>query len=303
MLLIKGNQNIQESSLFFLSARSVLAETVKYKKQSLTEAAEKYLTNEASDFEVLSLLLLGKLPPVKYSPVLESALLSIFKEKIMKAYPMYSQILGENTINSFIHEVDSLYPKLSTQKPVLEFYNSLMEQKSPDEFMRGGGEFKPFFPKTTTGERNQDAWEASINKGETIARGPESEGIIASLKSLISKAGEKGSEWVKSFIDFAKTPEGTTAGATVAATALAALMIYGAYKVYKNFLSKAAQACAGKKGTEKDACMQAYKNKAAQAQMQTLNKVKVACKKSKDPAKCNAIVMAKMQKIRAKMSR
>jgi hypothetical protein len=293
MLLIKGNQNIEESSLFFLSARSALTEVVKYKKQSLTEAAEKYLTNEASDFQVLSLLLLGKLPPVKYSPVAEAALLSVFKEKLLRNFNQYASIIGESTLLSFIHEVDCLYPRLSTQKPVLEFYQSISERIDDDT------------PISLPGmNRSQNlsglSGEAELSASETLASGP---GILAKLKTLISAAGEKWGEWTKAFVDFAKTEAGMGTGVVVGGAALAALMIYGAYKVYKNFMSKAAQACAGKKGAEKDACMNAYRKRAASAQMQTLNKVKVACKKAKDPAKCNAIVANKMQKIRAKIGR
>ena len=79
--------------------------------------------------------------------------------------------------------------------------------------------------------------------------------------------------------------KGQTQGAMVvggiAAAALAAAL---AVKVYKNYLSKAARACKGKKGPDKQQCMRKAKVDAIKQKIMSLTKAQgAACKKTKQP--------------------
>jgi len=56
------------------------------------------------------------------------------------------------------------------------------------------------------------------------------------------------------------------------AAAGAGLATFAAAKIYKNYMSKAARACAGKTGADKQACIQKYKEAAAKAKAKALKK-------------------------------
>jgi len=90
------------------------------------------------------------------------------------------------------------------------------------------------------------------------------------------------------------------AGMALGGTALAALLAYGASKIYKSYFSKAAKACAGQ--GDKAGCMAKYKATAIKAQIADLSKAASACAKSKNPDKCKASIAAKINKLKAKMA-
>jgi len=114
---------------------------------------------------------------------------------------------------------------------------------------------------------------------------------------MADSALQKGSDVANVIVKYAQTP----AGMGVGAAALAALIAYAGYQVYKKFFSKAAKACAGQKGPAKEQCIAGFRKKATVAQAQTLMKASAACSKAKDPRKCKAAVMAKVAKIKGKM--
>jgi len=127
-------------------------------------------------------------------------------------------------------------------------------------------------------------------KGKEIA-GAAKEKISGSLKGLPSAATIGGK------ISAAAT---SPAGMAVGGLAAAALLGYGAYKIYKNYFSAAAKKCAG--SPDKAACMKAARSGAVKAQIADLSKGASACSKAKDPAKCKAAVQNKIAKLRSKMA-
>jgi len=92
----------------------------------------------------------------------------------------------------------------------------------------------------------------------------------------------------------------STPGMVLGGSALAALLGYGAYKLYKNYFSKAAKACAGQ--ADKAGCVAKYKTSAVKAQIADLGKGVSACAKSKNPEKCKAAVQAKINKLKTKLA-
>lgn len=297
-MFITERQNYNESALFLLAARSTLSEIVNQSSSKSKRDLIEFIHNEASDFEIMSLVMTGTLPKVKYSVIGEKYLFSKLKEGVLRNFRVISEAIGENTLNTFIHEVDSVYPKFSTQKPVLEFYTSVQEQSYFSRVYGPSAKGLQADPK----DQSRAYKDISDPKDTSPAVGgysPDEMSGAEAGRSLIDKAldpvrSAAGSENVSRVMNILTGPIGMGAGAV----ALATLVTYAAYKVYKNFFSKAAKACAGKKGAEKDACMQSYKVKAKQAQAKVLMNGMTACKKSKDPAKCKAAIQAKIAKLK-----
>jgi len=117
--------------------------------------------------------------------------------------------------------------------------------------------------------------------------------IAAKFNALAKKAGVKTN---------VRGSHVVGAGA-VGATVLSGMLLYGAYKTFQRFYSKAAKACAGKSGSDKSACMREYKMSALKAQMNDLQKALAACGKSKNPKKCSKTVSAKIMKIRKQIAK
>lgn len=86
-------------------------------------------------------------------------------------------------------------------------------------------------------------------------------------------------------------------GGYMGGTALAALLGFIAYKVYQNYLSKAAQSC--KDNPNKAECIENFKKKAKLIQIQQLQKGLAQCAKSKDPDKCRQSIVNKINKLRS----
>lgn len=289
-MFITERQNYNESALFLLAARSTLSEIVNQSSSKSKRDLVEFIQNEASDFEIMSLLMIGQLPPVKYSVIGEKILFSKLKEGVLRNFSKISETVGETTLNTFIHEVDSVYPKFSTQKTVLEFYSSVSEQ---NPFV--GGRSALYGPSAAPSKMaDPKATEDWAHSGMGIKGDPKDQERVSILADYAKKIKEMGEPALQKFLAAVSSP----AGMAVGGAALAALVTFAAYKLYKNYFSKAAKACAGKKGAEKDACMQAHRMKAKQAQAKVLMRGMSACKNSKDPAKCKAAIQAKIAKLK-----
>ena len=128
-------------------------------------------------------------------------------------------------------------------------------------------------------------------------------------KNVGVAAGEGGginlqqnkSKW-QSAIDALRTFAQSKTGKALGATVVAAGLLYGGYKTYKRFFSKAARACSQYSGAEKTACMEKYKVTAIKAQIADLKKAMAACKNSSNPQKCQGTIQAKIAKLQAKVS-
>ena len=88
----------------------------------------------------------------------------------------------------------------------------------------------------------------------------------------------------------------------IASIVLASLAITGAYKVYKKYFSKAAKACAGKSGLEKDACMTNYEVKALTLRKSVLSKTLKASKKTTDSKKYIDRIKSEIKRIEVKIT-
>jgi len=84
---------------------------------------------------------------------------------------------------------------------------------------------------------------------------------------------------------------------------VAALVIKGAYKIYKKYLTKIGRECYKYIGNRRVDCITKFKQEALKAQINTLNKGKSNCNKSKQPKKCVEKIDSKIQKLKEKLSK
>lgn len=82
--------------------------------------------------------------------------------------------------------------------------------------------------------------------------------------------------------------------------AILAAILSMAYKVYKEYYSKAAKACEGKKGLEKQECMRNYKIEAINKRIDVLRNNRDKCYSSYDPEICAKSLDHKIEKLREK---
>jgi len=87
----------------------------------------------------------------------------------------------------------------------------------------------------------------------------------------------------------------------VAVTVIVGITLYLAARYLREKLSKAGQACKGKKGKEFKKCVLKYKIDAYKGQLQLLQKGLATCSKSKNPGKCKAKIYTKIGKTERKI--
>lgn len=124
-----------DSILFLLAARETLcliaesSDISKDNKNSLTD----FIINEASDYQVMSLLLDGKLPDTDVNEAEEEKLFKRLKVIVAANKKLVCEMFGFDVYDDVLKKVNPLYPKLSTTKPVLNFHlgtgglNALLE--------------------------------------------------------------------------------------------------------------------------------------------------------------------------------
>ena len=280
-MIITENENVLDSALFYNIAREVIKESIELKDIIVNKKLQDYIINEASNYEVLSLLLTNKFPEkVNDSIVEETLLFSELKEKIIENFEEVSEMVGSDNVKDFIFEVTSLPPDF-----MLEAY-SMLDERGYDTAKKNVKKIKD-----TVG---YDTAKKNVKKIKNVFTGSkESTGsIVNTLKGIADRfGGTKVGKMLSS-----------KPGVIIGGTVIASLLAYGAVKTYKRFFGKASKACSGKSGTEKTACINAYRVKALQAEISDLKGGLSGCAKSKDPGKCKAIITKRIQKTQAKIN-
>lgn len=292
-MYITENQRVGESILFLLSARNSLANTVFESDHKNSNEMVSFLMNEATDYEIMSLLVTGKLPEEKYNIAIESYLFSFLKEQILKSHNMVVEAIGEASFNSFLEEVDHVFPEMTTTRPMIDFYQEqarAISEQNPVELARKyyspggkGGETIQKGMETTGKYWKQKGQAAMDTAGQAVGN------VQAAGKAAIEKGLPQFKAWATS-----------PAGQAVGGAALGALILFGAVKAYKRFFSAAAKSCAGQSGEAKSACMAKAKKAAYAKKAAFLQAGMGACAKSKNPEKCKASISRKVQGMKAK---
>ena len=93
-------------------------------------------------------------------------------------------------------------------------------------------------------------------------------------------------------------PESTEVVGTVVG---AGALIYLAYQVYKNYLSKAARSCSSKSGSDKDKCIEKYHNDSLRKEKEILQRLSSKCSNTKEPGQCKNIIKKRIAEIQNRM--
>lgn len=319
-MFITENQSVTDSVLFLMAARTSLANIAESSISENTDALVDFIYNEASDYQVMHLLLQGSLPDRKYDPASEAALFSAFKESMLINKGFVTEMVGENIFENILYEVDSLYMATSTTKSVLEFESHSDPEVALACYISEGPSRFDF----SRAMSNADLAKKKLMHAVSSTKGNDAADSIERLRKLKQKhkamSDMSGSSTaiakhkVGSAIASGKAALGkgaaavskfatTKAGIATGGAAAAALAIYAGYKIYKRFFSQAAKACAGQGGAAKTACMNKYKKQAIMKQAATIQSNSSTCAKSKDPAKCKAAIAAKVASLKAKAAK
>ena len=233
-MFITENQSISESILFLLSARESLCHMVETSSVEYKSQIKNFLMNEASDYEIIYMLMHEEMPNEKYNFVDEIKLFSKLKEQVLVNSDILTKCMGES-VQTFIDEVDTVYPEFSSAAPILEFQLAtkdygLSEEGGIGDIASGGGggaiSFKKIFD--ILGKPGRDA--IAHGKDQVAVIKLANKGMDPKLawkavrqqKTLLKKVGDadayvKGTGLGKFFTGIADTAQ--KAGAAVSAKA------------------------------------------------------------------------------------
>jgi len=114
--------NVPESILFLGSTRLTIAEIVKSSSLEEKKNLSNFILNEASDYQVMSLLMGEELPEKKSNIFEEERLFDDLKDLITANYLELTELVSGDVLNTIVHRVGSITPKgLSSAPPLLEF--------------------------------------------------------------------------------------------------------------------------------------------------------------------------------------
>lgn len=105
-------------------------------------------------------------------------------------------------------------------------------------------------------------------------------------KANIGKKVEKAGKYMKKLGKSAMANKGKIA----AGLGAAGLAAYGGAHLYKNYLSGAARACAGKTGADKIKCMEKFKREAAEVRANYLKSFLPVCEETGNPQACKKMI-------------
>jgi hypothetical protein len=227
---------VTDSILFLSCSRRALKEQVlKSKLEEVKRVAfSEFIMNEATDYEIMSLLVDNKLPKEKYNQEAEIQLFAEFKHMVIENYSNLSKTIDEAGLVSVIYEVGPVsIHGYSTAVPVLEF---LINEQG-----RSGGSTP-----------SSAAWVAR-SVGKKVGQLP---------RKAMNVAKDVGGSYSAAGKDYYSRMKNIKHKKVLGGTAAAALAAYGAVKAYQRWMSAGAKACKGKSGADRTACLQQYKQKA-----------------------------------------
>ena len=324
-MFITENQSVSDSVLYMLAARTALSNIIESSSVSDKDVLVKFLHNEASDYQIMNLLMRDKLPEEKYNVSEELKLFSELKIQMMMNKDIYTEAVGEDIFSNILNNVDSL---TSLKEASINEIGSaflvyrLCEKTSKtwasqgwDWVKKKAGETKASMAKAHSSAKAAQAKQATMKSAAKMAK-TDPEKLKAAYKTTSGYAAKRKGEMAAAKKMAIKDPGALKAAAKQAtgkaaahgaslqqvagAAAVAAAAIYAGYKIYKRFFSQAAKSCSGKSGAEKTVCMNNYKKQAIQKQITAIQSAAAKCSKSKDPAKCKAAINKKIASLKSK---
>ena len=274
--------------------------------------------NKASDYEILNYVFEGKFPSEKYNIEKENDLLNELKIQIDSSYEI-NEMINENDINDLVM---SLYPlienNLTSSLNVLNFvlekidynnidrgvfnayYNMYLDQLKSKAHIYGTDDNyeKATIDKIKEEARKKALRQAIINKGPIDKLRDKYDKVSDTAKDKYSKLSKDMKDKYSKL-----STDDKNKMKYVGTTVLVAAALYGAYKIYKRFFTKAGKMCASYSGEEKEKCINKFKKLAIQKQIQELQKSQSKCSESNNPLKCKKAIEEKIKKLKEKINR
>jgi len=131
--------NVSDSLLFLGSARIALREVIRLNENMDKDAKTalcNFVINEATDYQVISMVMDGEVPEEKYNDIAEAEVFARFRETVVENYAEISEWLGKKLTMNLLYEVGPISGDgLSSAVPVLEFLtqSGYLEEKSPKD--------------------------------------------------------------------------------------------------------------------------------------------------------------------------
>ena len=119
-MIIAENFNLNESLLFLLSMRETLCLLIDESNISYKKELKSFIINEASDYQIVSLILDGELPLDESQYFNELVLFERIRIEVKENKNLICEMFGADIFDDVAKKVDSISPKFSTRKPLLE---------------------------------------------------------------------------------------------------------------------------------------------------------------------------------------
>jgi hypothetical protein len=303
-------KNIKDSMLFLLITRKTISDLI-VSESNLNPSdkvlAKNFIMNEATDYEIMSVLMESQLPNEQYNDIKEDKLFESLKKCILINEKVLSKYIPKETIQCVL-EIDSVSQYgFSSSIPIMEYMiEQYQADMSDDDYRHSGG-------SNVVGKAGEAGMTALImrprggyKRAFTRYKNRKLPKQIAAAKALPAKTmnflrtgRQAAMNGISSVVNFAKSGPGKVLGIV----AIVALVALAANKIYREKLSQAAKACSKYTGPEKQNCMRGFKRTALSAQIAQLKAGLAACKGTNNPEGCQNKIAKKVASLQRKISK
>jgi len=315
------DKKIFDSLLYFRCLRETLAIAF--------PAKQNEILNEMTDYQILYLVRFGKFTEHKHSNIGEKILVENLKLFLLKNIDYLNEVLTEEQSYELMNLVPLSEYYLTSSGYVLnelikhdfleaipEQINEQVQQQHRYEWRRDpetgdkllvdvtANKIIKRVPADTDAQKLERIMQRALMASNVIntvgMAGRTLQTGAAKLGSGISTLASWAKKTGTSAASVASNIASKLGYANIGYAALTAALLYGATKLYKNYLTKAARACSHLSGMEKDDCMRRYKTNAIRMQISDLRKSMAACNKTTNPQQCRLTIQTKINKLKDK---
>ena len=287
-MILAENFNLQESLLFSISARETLCLLVNESKISHKTELKSFLINEATNYQIMSLIIDGILPLDEINYFDELVLFERMRIEVKENKDFIYELFGVDLFDDITKKVDSINPEFFNVKPLLEDNMDPKIRSMLDSAKKAAA-------KVDLDYDNKNIVDKFAPKPDTVKKGISLHARIIKSFDNLKQQASSGSNAVTSFVK--AHPVG------ISGVLLAVLAIYVSAKIYKRFYSKAAKSCSSYKGQKKTICMKKFQLGGYKIQIEDLKKAADKCGMTKNPKKCITAIQIKIDKINKKISK
>jgi hypothetical protein len=210
------NQNYADSLLFLGSARIALANIVKESTVKNKKQLVSYIYNEASDYEIMHLLVRGGMPDEKFNHVDEAELWMEFKIQILGNRKTVQEMVSNEIFTNVLTEVDSIYPLQSAESLFEYSLRMIQEQEYLGEF--SWAKVVDFIKQGGTASQVKDMVKGSKEGAAALAKKAAGAGGLKKLVKDIQAGGKQmGAGLKQAGKEVGQTVAGSEVGKGVAA--------------------------------------------------------------------------------------